>query len=682
MEKRFFVLVLAGVALPGAAAAQDSAGDRPTDASRIIVTGERIPRTQADTASSVSLVSGDDAEKASADRLDQILALVPNVQLGTGEEGPAIRGQDSTGQLRNLFAFLGGARPRVTLQVDGRPVSFYEFISGSQSAWDIAQVEVFRSPQTTTQGRNSIAGAIFVTSKAPTPDWEGRARAIVGDFDTRQFSAMVSGPLVEDQIAFRASGDVRFSTVSSDMTDGIPGADIDRDDYGTARLKVKVTPTSLPGASVETTLAYTRSQAPQFEGVSKPFEDRKLPIPNQMIGVMKVEATSLTSRAEIEMTRGLRSTLTVSYGDAVLRRFGLPGLGKTRADTSDFSVEQTLRWQPSTAFDLVVGANRLTQDQTQSIDITGLGIGTGKFDDEQDSLGFFGEANWHLLPTLSLIAGLRYQRDRQIRVGNVGTIMLDYDRTFDAWLPKVSLAYEPNPDFTAGLLVQRAYNPGGTSISFRRRAEDSFEAEKLWNYELFMRVRSSDGRASFAANAFYNDISDAQRSQLVPFTLPTGEVTYFSEFANAPAARSYGLEAEIAWRVNDRLDARLGMGLLDTKVTETVTPRDSTLGKEFQRSPGLSAMAAIDWRPVDRFELSAQIRHHSSYYSDDANNQTLRISPSTILDARVEYEFGSVSVFGYARNLFDEFSLTYLITPNFGTAIEPREAGVGVEARF
>jgi hypothetical protein len=65
------------------------------------------------------------------DRLEQLLELTPNLQLGTGSEGPAIRGQDSTGALQNLFAFLGGTRPRATLQVDGRPLGFNEFVFGS-----------------------------------------------------------------------------------------------------------------------------------------------------------------------------------------------------------------------------------------------------------------------------------------------------------------------------------------------------------------------------------------------------------------------------------------------------------------------------------------------------------------------------------------------------------------------
>ena len=65
---------------------------------------------------------------AAPDRVDQVLDLVPNVQMSSGGEGPTIRGQDTTGASRDLYAFLGGNRPRTTLIVDGRPVSFNEFI--------------------------------------------------------------------------------------------------------------------------------------------------------------------------------------------------------------------------------------------------------------------------------------------------------------------------------------------------------------------------------------------------------------------------------------------------------------------------------------------------------------------------------------------------------------------------
>jgi len=649
----------------------------------IIVTGERVARKEADTASSVVVISANDVERASADRLDQLLALVPNIQLGSGEEGPAIRGQDSTGQLRNLYAFLGGTRPRATLTVDGRSVGYYEFVFGSQSTWDLDQVEIFRSPQTTTQGRNSIAGAIFVTTARPSSDWEGRAQIIAGNFEARQLSAALSGPLVKDELLMRVSGTGHLGRVSSEMADAIPAADIDRDDYGTGRIKLLYEPRYLPGATFETTFAYTRSQSPQFEGTSPPFKHRKVPVPALTIGVWKVEATSVTGRAEYEVKDGLRSTVTMSLGDALLQRFGLPGLGRTRVDSSDFSLEPVLVLENGNRLSLLVGANRNSTNQHQTIDLTNyFGFGMGSFDDNQDSFGVFGETTFRPSPRLSITGGLRYQWDRQMRVGGVSTIVLDYDKSFDAWLPKLSMSYNISQNVTVGALIQRAYNPGGISISLSRRESDTFAAESLWNYEGFFRAKSADGRASFSANAFYNDIKDAQRPQFVAIALPDGDVFYDTEFANAPAARTYGLEASFGWRATDKLDLNVGLGLLDTKVVRTLEQDDQTLGKSFQRSPAFSASGAIDWKPIEELRLSVQIRHQSGYFSDDKNDLARRIGASTVVDGRASYTMGQFTIFAYARNLFDSFYMTYIFNPALGTAGKPRELGAGIEAQF
>ena len=53
--------------------------------------------------------------------------------------------------------------------------------------------------------------------------------------------------------------------------------------------------------------------------------------------------------------------------------------------------------------------------------MTGLGIGIGGFRDRQDSFGLFGEATWQALAAVAITAGLRYQRDRQDREGQVGS---------------------------------------------------------------------------------------------------------------------------------------------------------------------------------------------------------------------------------------------------------------------
>ena len=216
-----------------------AAGEPPD----IIVTGERTSRTLRETPASVAVVTAQDLEgQAAPDRIEQVLELIPNVQLSSGGEGPTIRGLDTTGPMRDLPAFLGGTQPRTTLVVDGRAVGFQEFIFGIAPIWDIERIEVFRSPQSTTQGRNSISGAIFVHSNDPSPTPQYRARAIAGSLSTRQYSVLASGPLVQDQLSFRIAGDYRFSRPSSRIKDDAVGANPDRDKYGLVRFKLLATP--------------------------------------------------------------------------------------------------------------------------------------------------------------------------------------------------------------------------------------------------------------------------------------------------------------------------------------------------------------------------------------------------------------------------------------------------------
>src|SRR3546814_15009590 len=78
------------------------------------------------------------------------------------------------------------------MQVDGRPLGFNELIFGNASLWDVQQVEVFRGPQSTIQGRNSIAGAVVLKTNDPTYYTEGAAQFQGGELDERQGSAMRS----------------------------------------------------------------------------------------------------------------------------------------------------------------------------------------------------------------------------------------------------------------------------------------------------------------------------------------------------------------------------------------------------------------------------------------------------------------------------------------------------------
>jgi iron complex outermembrane recepter protein len=650
----------------------------------IAVTGERLQRPMSDTASSVAVITGEANESlAGADRIEQLLSLIPNVQLGSGGEGPTIRGQDSTGVLRDLPAFLGGTRPRVTLQMDGRAVSFNEFVFGLASVWDVDRVEVFRSPQTTTQGRNSIGGAIFIETRDPVYDWEGNVRLQAGNYDMKQGSAVVSGPIIDDQFAIRVAGDFRQSRTSSEITGFVVGADPNEDDYGLIRVKLLVEPAALPGMRLVTTYAHVDSNMPQIEGVRQPFEARR--DPTATYGVFSTDVDSLTGVLDYAFTPTLGSTTTLSLGDVSITRFAPPGLGQTRSKSRDFSFESVLHWEQTPATRLLGGVHWLRSRLDQNINLAAV-LGAGEFTDEQESLGLFGEMTLRPFPGLPVTLGARYQRDSQDRQGLLGSptggYPIDFDRTFDAWLPKLSITYEVAEDFKVGLLVQRAYNPGGTTLNLDTGEQDNFDAETLWNYEVYARASFAGGRATLDGNLFYNDFSDAQRARLRSYVVPGGATAFWAEIDNVPAARSHGVEVALGWLLVPRLLLRGSVGLLDTRITGTTTPSDPILDNEFQRSPAVTASVAVDWHVTDRWRLSAQGRHNSGYFSDDANSPALQISGTTVFDARASYERGRWSAFGYVRNAFDRFYLMTLNSPVRGAAGDPREFGFGVEARF
>jgi outer membrane receptor protein involved in Fe transport len=672
-----------GLALIAIAAAVQAASPAaaPGDPQSIVITGERVHRSRKETQSSVSVLGAREIAAASADWVDQMLALVPNVQLGNGSEGPAIRGLDTTGALQALPAFLGGNRPRTTVVVDGRRQTYNEFVFGAEPTWDIDHIEVFRSPQTTTQGQNSIAGAIFVRSNDPTFEPEAKARGTIGNYLTREASAAVSAPLSGD-VAIRFAGDVRYQRTTSRIADRVVGANPNHDVFGLARAKLLVKPRGLPNTRLLITYAHIQSQAPQDVGLTPPFRQRR--DASGFYGTFRINVDSLTATSHHSLTDRLAADVTLTGGDSKALRLAFPGLGQARIDGRDWSAETVLNWTPPLPVHVLAGISRTHLHLHQVIDLSRLS-GIGRFRDTQDSLGVFGEANWTVAPRVLLTAGLRFQQDRQDRSGALGTtaksIPLDFDRTFHAWLPKVSLAYDFTSDVRAGVLVERAYNPGGTTLRFDNGRPDNFEAEKLWDYELFVRAHSGTG-IDLSANLFRYDIRDAQRLEPIVIVAPGGFGVGFADLFNAPRARSEGGEAQVDWRLSQRLSAGLGVGLLRTRLVEAGPDYPEFQGNEFARSPHLTMAGNVQWKPIDSLQLSLIARHHSGFFADDVNSPSARIAPATIVDARAEYQVGKVKVFAYARNLLNVFALIDRVGNVSGSAEDPRMVGVGVETGF
>ncbi|GGB27794.1 TonB-dependent receptor [Allosediminivita pacifica] len=649
------------------------------DLGTIVLTGERDARTIRNTASSVVVTTGEEVPAQQGD-ISQTLETVPNVlEVGSGV-APTIRGIESQGAQEGAVAFFAGTTPRATVNVDGHYQSFYEYVNGGTGLWDVDTVEVYRGPQTTKQGANSIAGAMIVNTKDPSFEPELSGQLLGGSYNMRRASIALSGPVSED-IALRFSADhfTRDNYVDADdaPTDG--GAS-DRDyETQTYRAKLLWMPSALPGFEAKLTYAHVDSNQPTGENVTFPYDGD---LETDSHGpTWHVISDSVIADVSHDFAHGIVLSNQLSYGtsdsDRVLEDYED---GTAQVETESWSNE--LRVNIGDELDAVSGVAGLFYSHTDQDDdiylvFNGNG-GDSAFDNEKTSLGIYGEATWRATDRLSLTGGLRLQRDEISRDGLYRSYLFGtdnpvaYDEEFEEILPNVGLAYELSEGTTVGASIAKGYNPGGSGLNFVTSEYYEYDEETVWTYETYLRSSLMNDRLFVTANLFYSDYRDQQ----VSFS----RTTY-----NAERAESYGLELGADYQATESLRLKAGLGLLRTEIVEFDAQPDLE-GNELDRAPHGTFTLGASWDVTDALTLAGDVRHVTGYYSDVANTGDWEVDPYTVTNISASYDIGDrFELYGYVDNLFDENEVTWVrgVTGNTSARVtDPRMIGVGLRMQF
>lgn len=243
------------------------AEDASEQVERVIVTGQKIDRTIQETAASVAVVTNEQIQQQNLIDFYDILDQAPNVNGRFGTDF-SIRGIDA-------FSVSGGGNSYLTsIYVDGAILPFRMIQQGGFSAWDIDQVEILRGPQSTLQGRNALAGAIVMRTKTPTYDYNGKLRVTAGGDGKREAAIAFGGAIVEDQLAFRFSGEKNeFDGFNFNPT---RNENSDFNDNETYRMKFLYEPKQVEGLTA--LFSYTHSKSdigvPWVSSAGNPFAER------------------------------------------------------------------------------------------------------------------------------------------------------------------------------------------------------------------------------------------------------------------------------------------------------------------------------------------------------------------------------------------------------------------------
>lgn len=194
---------------PVPAFAEEDDGDRRIE--EIIVSAEKRESTLSDTSISITAFGESMIENLGIQGADEMINYIP----ATTRDSYDIR---IRGVGRN-FRALGGD-PGVATYYNGVYSEDFGIASSENGLYDVQRIEVLRGPQGTVYGRNSIGGALNYISNQPSYTTELELRTQLGNLDTREFYGVLSGPLIDDKLAYRLVGAKADRDGSSDGIDG------------------------------------------------------------------------------------------------------------------------------------------------------------------------------------------------------------------------------------------------------------------------------------------------------------------------------------------------------------------------------------------------------------------------------------------------------------------------------
>ncbi len=192
----------------------------------IVVTAQRREQSLQDVPVSVQAFQGAAMERGGFDTLNELTYYAPGlvVKSTSEEQGLILRGAGT--QSKNL-----GIEQGVPTFVDGIHMG-----RGSQvlnSYMDIERVEVLKGPQPVFFGQNAAAGALTITTRKPTDEWQGNISGEYGRFGKLIVDGAVGGPIT-DTFGIRVAA--KYYRLDGWMRDWWTGDKFPQREYMTGRI--------------------------------------------------------------------------------------------------------------------------------------------------------------------------------------------------------------------------------------------------------------------------------------------------------------------------------------------------------------------------------------------------------------------------------------------------------------
>lgn len=729
------LLALAGTCCHAYAETQPDA--EPVLLGEVVVTAQKRAQSIEDVPISMTVIDRKALDNTRAATLSDMQQLVPNFsvepQIGTINV-ITVRGVGGGG--RNI-----GFDTRVGVYVDG--VYMGQAQALCQSLFDIEQVEVLRGPQGHLFGRNTVAGAVNITTRAPSEKPENAFRAVAGNHGTREGYATASGPISEDLLGKFSVG---YETRDGFTTNLFNNQKLDNLKRASMRGQLVIQATDRLEVNLSADYAGIKQNRVLGEATTGMFD---APLPGGLYPDHTVNYNT-TPNADNTLSG---ASLTMNYDMAVGNTLtAITGYRHTRQH-----LQNDTDWSPSDVFrvNFTDDFKQLSQEiriaspikgplryvagvylmhetaDSHRLAITGpatatlvthplagtrpfgvlFGLNPGNTIPvsgtvKTNSSALFGSLDYDLTDRLTLNLGARYTYERKSLLYNIngaasgaflmGTAVNYTDGRSDSMLtPTVGATYALSKSLNVYGKYSTGFKSGGWNLDWLTTTQIAskfdFNKETVNSYELGLKGSAPDHRLSYDLALFHSRFKDFQVFQFANLGGGTTEL----QLKNAAKAETTGAEASLRALVTDRLTLGGNVGVMSAKFNSFpggLTGGGDAAGKRLPDAPDMTAAMMANYSmPAPslggKVDFYGEVSHRNKSYSGVDNHPvTDNLSSRNIVNARVSFATSRdrFRMSLWARNLFDDSYMTTRGRDFFGNQFikrgDPR--AIGVEGRY
>ena len=544
----------------------DSSANKNVPLDEIVVTDFKQNKRNL-TSTAVSTINMQQLHNQQIVNLKELTAIMPNFYM------------PDYGSYANTPVYIRGIGTKskgsaVGFYVDGVP--HFESSAFNIDLSDIAAVNVFRGPQGTLYGRNTIAGIINVYTHNPL-DYQ-RTRIKVGYGRYNDFIAQASN-YAKISEKFGISTAASYHHNDGMFTNHFLNEKADKLNEGEGRIGLYWRPTTNWLLHINSTLTYSEQNGYPYA----PYDivkDELLPISYNRNSTYRRLISSTGLNAQYENNH-------ISFNSQTSYQFIKSHQGLDQDFTPQdvyfvdnsyhqnmLSQELTLKSNDKGRYQWIIGLFGMLLHSNQFAETSYF---TRDFSTpttyKNPTAGYaiYHQSSYNIWRGLSTTVGLRfdyehakttYNQDKTTLSTGVTTHAKDFvsSASFRQFTPKFTLQYLTNKDNLYYISITRGYKPGGFNTIFKTDAERSYDPEYSWNYEVGTRLKFFNGRLTAEADLFYIDWRHMQTTYTVP---GVGNV-----IANAGHTDSKGFELSLAYHPIKSLQLNLNYGYTHARYLE------------------------------------------------------------------------------------------------------------------